>query len=36
MGDDKEVILLALELEDDGFEADSKIVVRLVFLVRRD
>ena len=36
MGDDKEVVLLALEFENDGFEADGKIVIRLMLLVRRD
>lgn len=34
MGDDEEVVLFALEFEDNGFEADSEIVVRLVLLVR--
>lgn len=26
---DQKIVLFALKLEDDGFEADSKIVVRL-------
>lgn len=33
MGYDQEVVLLALKFEDDGFEADGKIVVRLLLLV---
>jgi hypothetical protein len=33
VGDDQEIILLAFEFEDDGFEADGKIVVRLAMLV---
>lgn len=36
MGDDKEVVLLALEFEDDRFEADGKVVVGLVLSVRRE
>jgi len=34
VGDDKEVVLLALELEDDGLEAHSKIMVRLCAVSR--
>lgn len=30
VGDDKEVVLFALEFENDRLEADSEIVVRLV------
>jgi hypothetical protein len=33
VGDDEKVVLLALEFEDDGFEADGEIVVGLVMLV---
>lgn len=33
MGDDEEIVLLALEFEDDGFQTNGKIVVRLVLLV---
>ena len=29
MRDDQQVVLLALQLEDDGFEADGQIVVGL-------
>lgn len=29
MGNDEQVILFALELEDDGFQANGKVVVRL-------
>jgi hypothetical protein len=34
VSDDQEVVLLALEFQNDGFETDSEIVVRLVLLVR--
>ena len=30
VGDDEEVVLFALKLEDDGFEADGEVVVGLV------
>jgi hypothetical protein len=33
VGDDEEIVLLALEFEDDGFEADGEVVVGLVMLV---
>jgi hypothetical protein len=33
VGDDEKVVLLALEFEDDGFEADGEVVVGLVMLV---
>jgi hypothetical protein len=29
VGDDEEVVLLALEFEDDGLEADGEVVVGL-------
>ena len=29
MGDDEQVVLLTLELENDGFEADGEVVVGL-------
>lgn len=32
MRDDEEVVLLALEFENDGFEADGEVVVGLVML----
>lgn len=34
MGDDQEVVLLALKFEDDGFEADGEVVVGLLSLAR--
>ena len=33
VGDDQEIVLLALKFEDDGFETDGKVVVRLARLV---
>jgi hypothetical protein len=32
VGDYEEIVLLAFEFEDDGFEADGEIVVGLVFV----
>jgi hypothetical protein len=36
VGDDQEIVLLALEFEDDRFEADGEIVVRLVLLALQE
>lgn len=33
MGDDQEIILLALEFQDDGLKADGQVMVRLFIYV---